>query len=92
MNALDLVGVDPERRSGIALDHIHAARVQHRREQRPPGALTAREALAAIAYEARFVWVCAGNLRNGIELAGEDFSRLTYAARSIDLVCAEVGV
>ena len=82
----------PERRVGVALDKVVAARKRWQREQRRPPALTAREALAALQFEARFVWVAAGNVRQGVELTEEDFVRLTLAVRSIDLICDEVGI
>jgi hypothetical protein len=86
------VVIAPERRAGIALDVAHRRRQRWERENRRPAALTAREGLAAVAFEARFVWVCAANLRNGTLLANDDFDRLTIAVRSIDLICNEAGL
>ena len=89
MNALDLAGVKPERHSGCALDHIHAARVQHQRDHRTPRALTAREALVALQFEALLVYVAAANLRNGVQLSADDMDRLTIAVRRIDIITDE---
>lgn len=85
----DLHEVDAARRSGVALDAIVAARRQHERENRRPRALTAREALQALWFEAQLVLVAASNIRNGVELADEDFERLAIAYRRIDYLVEE---
>lgn len=88
--SLELQDVDPERRAAIALDAITSARQRFGREHRRPSALTAREALAALQFEALLVWTTAANIRNGVELSDEDMARLTTAMRRIDLICDEV--
>lgn len=90
MDALDLPDVDPQRRSGIALDRVHAARADHEREHRRPRALTAREALVALHFEALLVYVAACNVRAGVELSEGDMERLGVAVRRIDLITEEV--
>jgi hypothetical protein len=82
--------VGPERRAAVALDTITAARQQHDRDHRRPRALSAREALAALQFEALLVFTAAANIRAGIELSDEDFDRLAVAARWIETIVAEV--
>ena len=89
MSALDLQGVDPARRSGIALDHIHAARLQHQREHRMPRALSAREALTALRFETLLVWVAAHNVINDVPMTEADLERLTVACKRIDAIAEE---
>jgi hypothetical protein len=86
----DLDGVTPARLGPVVLDHISASRRDWQRKNRRPSALTAREALAALQFEALLVWVAASNIRHGATLTDEDFERLTTACRHIDLVCDEV--
>jgi len=86
---LQLHQVDPVLRAGVAHDAIVAARRQHERENRRPRALTAREALQALWFEAQLVLVAAGNIRNGVALADEDFERLSIAYRRIDYLVEE---
>ena len=86
----DLHEVDAERRAAVALDMITTASSRWQREHRRPGALTAREALAALQFEALFVWTAAANIRNGVELTEDDFDRLTIALRRLDAIGAEV--
>ena len=68
---LDLEDVDAERRAAVAIDLIVAAELawQRPREHRRPAALSAREALAALQFEASFVAVAASNLASGTPLA-----------------------
>lgn len=85
-----LIEVDAERRAGVALDVITTASRQWQRAHRRPGALTAREALAALQFEALLVWTAAANVRNAVELTDDDFARLTTAMSRIDTICDEV--
>jgi len=87
---LDLHDVDSPRRASIAIDKITTSRKRWTREHRRPKALTAREALGALQFEAMLVWVAASNLRNGVELTDDDYERLTLAARRIDAIADEV--
>jgi hypothetical protein len=83
-------GVDPERRAAVALDMVSTSRRQWQREHRRPSALTPREALAALQFEALLVWTAAANVRNNILLTDGDFDRLSLSCRWIDSICAEV--
>jgi hypothetical protein len=60
------------------------------RDHRRPSALSAREALAALQFEMLFVWTCAANMRNGVELLDADFERLTTSCRWGDMLADEV--
>jgi hypothetical protein len=86
----DLQEVDAERRASVAGDAITSARIQWDRRESPSSALTAREGLAAIQFEALLVWTAAANIRNGVELTQTDFDRLSIACQWIDLICDEV--
>lgn len=87
---LDLQEVDAPRRAAVAIDAIAVSRSTWKKENRRPAALTAREGLAAVAYESMFVWTVAGNIRAGTELTEADFERLTIAVRRIVAVNEEV--
>jgi hypothetical protein len=82
--------VDAERRAAVVQDVIHAACQRHERDHRRPPALTAREALVAIQFEALVVWTCAANIAAGAELDRDDFDRLTVACKRIDAIVEEV--
>lgn len=86
----DLHEVDAERRATVALDVITTASSRWKREHRRPGALTAREALAALQFEALLIWTAAANIRSGVELTEDDFDRLTTACRWINTISDEV--
>lgn len=90
MRGLDLQGVEPARRAAVALDGITAARRQWTHENRRPRTVSAREALAALQFEALFVWTVAANLRHGVELTQSDFNRLTTSCQWIDTIAGEV--
>lgn len=84
-----LAQVHPQRRAGVALDGIAAHRHQWHRDNRRPRALTAREALIALEFEALFVCVAAGNIANGIDLTEQDLQRLQVAYQRIDAIVRE---
>ena len=88
--SVDLGEVDAERRAAVAMDAVVASRRQWQRDQRRPSALTPREALAALQFEALLVAVAAANVRGGGVLTDEDFERLALSIRWIDSICAEV--
>jgi hypothetical protein len=92
MTALDLREVDPGRRAAVAVDQIVSERQRHQREHRRSAALTAREALAALQFEALLVWSAAHSLANGIDLTDGDRARLTTAMQWISTICDEVAV
>lgn len=87
---LDLHEVDPELRAGVAADAVTVSRQRWEREHRRPPALSLREAVTAARFETLFVWICAGNLRNGVALADADFDRLTLACNRIESIFSEV--
>jgi hypothetical protein len=90
MTALDLDDVDPQRRAAVALDAVTSAQRKWDQEHRRPAALTPREALAALRYEALFVGVVAANVREGVQLTEIDYARLSTACRWIEIICGEV--
>ena len=81
--------LDPGRRAPVALDSVISARREWSRQHRRPAALTAREALVALQFEASVVWTVGANLRNGCELTEDDWERMTLALRRIDLIVEE---
>lgn len=81
---------DIERRAGSAIDNIGAHRRQWAREHRRPPALSAREALAALQFEALLVWTTAHNIAHGMELSADDLDRLNITCRRIDTISDEV--
>lgn len=81
--------VETVRRSSVALDQITAARQKWQRESRQPKALTAREALEALHWEAQFVWTAAQNLAFGEALTREDLDRLTLTCSRIRVITEE---
>jgi hypothetical protein len=87
---VDLQDVEPERRADVAIDAITVERRRWQRENRRPGALSAREALAALEFEALLVWTAAQNLATGMELDDADRGRLQLAMRRIDSIVGEV--
>jgi len=89
MSGVELADVDPARRAAVARDAIHASHQQWQREHRRPKALTAREALMALQFEALIVWTAAGNVRNGVALTEDDFDRLTTSVRWIEIIARE---
>lgn len=89
MSGLALKEVETGRRSSVALDQITAVRQKWQREQRQPKALTAREALEALHFEAMVVWVAAQNLAVGEGLTDEDRDRLTTACSRILVITEE---
>jgi hypothetical protein len=89
--SLDLRDVDPERRASVAEDHLTAAIRAWKFDQRRPPALTAREALAALQFEALLVWTAAHNTAAGMALSDSDLARLTLSARWIERIAREAG-
>lgn len=89
MSGLDLSDVDVHRAADVALDHVHAQRSAWARENRRPRALTARDALLALRFEAVLVWTAAQNVAEGVELTDDDRARLTLAAARIESILEE---
>jgi hypothetical protein len=86
---IDLKDVDPERRSGVVLDEIHAHGQQWARQNRRPRSLSAREALAALQFEMTFVAVCAGNMAEGYVPTDEDRARLRLSVARVNAFADE---
>ena len=85
----NLADIDAERRAGCALDEIFAAQRQWDRQHRRPRAVTAREGLIVIEFEALFVATCASNLAAGFDLTDDDRERLRLAYSRINAVMQE---
>ncbi len=81
--------VDAERRAECAIDEIVVARRKWERQHRRPRALSAREALMVLEFEATLVAVAAGNIATGVELTQVDRDRLSLAKRRIDTIIDE---
>lgn len=89
MSGLALHEVQPSRRADVARDAIVRSRAEHDREHRRPRALTAREALQALQFEALLVAVVAGNLRSGADLTDDDWRRFDIALQRIQTIAEE---
>lgn len=79
-----------ERRAECALDEIKSADAAWQRKHRRPAAMSARQALAELEFEALHVSVAALNLSRGIWLDLEDRQRLLEAHRRIQAIADEV--
>lgn len=86
---MNLADVEPERRADVALDEVLSAVSAWDRRIRRPAALTPREALVALEFEALFVCVAASNLAAGFDLTDEDRERLRLAYARIDRLMRE---
>lgn len=87
---MSLADVDAERRADVAIDEIRASAETWHRQHRRPRALTARDALVALEFEALLVCTAACNLANGDELSDVDRQRLLLAYNRIDTILGEV--
>lgn len=81
--------LEPARRAACALDDIAVASRAWKRANRRPRAISARDALVALQFEALLVAVAAGNLAHGVDLSDEDRERLTLAAARIGVIVDE---
>ena len=91
VNILDLIDADliePQRLAGSVIDEVV---IQRRRRDCNGRALTAREALQALAFEAMLVSVAAQNLALGMALGDADLTRLLLAWSRIETLAAEAG-
>ena len=91
-NILDLIDADliePQRLAGAVVDRVL---IDRRKRDYAGRALTAREALQALAFETQFVAVVAQNLAQGITLEAGDLARLMVAWARIDTIATEAGV
>lgn len=82
--------IEPARRFGCALDDIAFSRQAWERKNRRPAALSAREALVALQFEATFVSVCSSSLAEGAPLCASDHDRLWLATTRINMIVDEV--
>lgn len=85
-----LQAIEPARRFGCALDDIAFARQTWERKNRHPAALSAREALVALQFEATFVSICSSTLAEGTPLSTSDHDRLWLATTRINRIVDEV--
>jgi hypothetical protein len=76
---MNLLDVEPVRRADVALDEVHAQQRQWHRQNRRPRAISAREALAAVEFEALVIATAAMNIANGMALSDDDRHRLIVA-------------
>jgi hypothetical protein len=81
--------IEPQRLAGSVIDEVV---IQRRKRDYNGRALTAREALQAVRFEAQFVAVAAQNLAQGIALEADDLNRLLVAWARIDTIATEAGV
>ena len=90
-NILDLIDADliePQRLAGAAVDRVL---IDRRKRNYAGRALTAREALQALAFESMLVSVAAQNLAQGMALGDADLTRLLLAWSRIDTIATEAG-
>lgn len=87
--SLDLHEVDAARRPEVAIDAITHSKRQWSQANRRPAALTAREALTALQFEALFVWTVAHSIETANVLGDADRDRLTLAVQRFDAICQE---
>lgn len=87
---LALQEIEPQRRALVAEDAIARSRREWQREHRRPAALTPREALAALRFEAVVLLLVASDLRNGKQPSEDDWSRFMLAISRISVIAEEV--
>ena len=81
--------IEPQRLASSVIDEVM---IQRRKRDYSGRALTAREALQALKFEALVVSLSAQNLAHGISLEPDDLIRLMVAWARIDTSAAEAGV
>ena len=80
--------IEPQRLAGAVVDRVL---IDRRKRDYAGRALTAREALQALAFEALVVSLSAQNLAHGIALEAGDLNRLMVAWARIETIAAEAG-
>ena len=80
--------IEPQRLAGCVVDQVL---IERRRRDYTGRALSARDALKALKFEATFVSVAAQNLAQGIVLTADDLARLMIAWALIDTITSEAG-
>ena len=88
LERIDAGLIEPQRLAGSVIDEVV---IQRRRRDCNGRALTAREALQALAFEAMLVSVAAQNLALGMALEDADLTRLLLAWSRIETLAAEAG-
>ena len=88
LERIDAGLIEPQRLAGSVIDEVV---IQRRRRDCNGRALTAREALQALAFEALVVSLSAQNLAQGIALEAGDQARLMVAWARIETIAAEAG-
>jgi hypothetical protein len=86
---LDLEGVEPQRFADVAVDAIVRSQSDWARKNRRPRALSAREALLALAFETHIVWIVGCDLQSGKDVSEGDWDRFIAALRRIDAIAQE---
>ena len=81
--------IEPQRLAGSVIDHI---KIERRRPGYTGRALTARDALTALKFEAQLVAVAAQNVAHGLTLQSSDLTRLMLAWSRITAITEEAGV
>ena len=81
--------IEPQRLAGSVVDRLL---IDRRKRDYTGRALTAREALQALTFEAQFVAVAAQNLAQGITLEAGDLARLMVTWARIDTIATEAGI
>lgn len=80
--------IEPQRLAASVIDEVV---IQRRRRDDTGRGLTAREALAALKFEALVVSLAAQNMARGMALGDADLTRLLVAWGRIDTIAAEAG-
>jgi len=81
--------IEPQRLAGSVVDRVL---IDRRQRDYTGRALSAREALQALTFEATFVAVAAQSLAQGIALEAGDLARLMVAWAQIDILITEAGI
>ena len=88
LDRIDAGMIEPQRLAGAVVDRVL---IDRRKRDYTSRALTAREALQALAFEAMLVSVAAQNLAQGMALGDADLTRLLLAWSRIDTIATEAG-
>ena len=84
--SIDADLIEPQRLAECVVDRI---KVDRRKRDYAGRALSAREALLALAFEAQLVAVCAENQAQGVALTDADRARLLVAWARITTIVSE---
>ena len=89
LERIDADLIEPQRLAGSVVDRVL---IDRRQRDYTGRALSSREALQVLTFEAQFVAVAAQNLAQGITLETGDLARLMVAWARIDTIATEAGV